>query len=54
MMMHRIWIGMIDHYFFFVESMSHNQRLGVLESKLANLSFAHRSTLHQVIFHLAK
>ncbi|KAI8886919.1 RhoGAP-domain-containing protein [Backusella circina FSU 941] len=36
------------------KSMSHNQRLGVLESKLATLSYAHRSTLHQVIVHLAK
>ncbi|KAI8967725.1 hypothetical protein BDF20DRAFT_839935 [Mycotypha africana] len=36
------------------KGMSQAQRFGLLETKLSNLSLAHRSTLHYLIRHLAK
>lgn len=37
-----------------LENMPQNQRFNLLETKLSNLSLAHRSTLHSIIRHLSK
>ncbi|KAI8889257.1 hypothetical protein K501DRAFT_329336 [Backusella circina FSU 941] len=38
----------------YMSNISRTQRLSLLENKLSELSFASRSTLHQLIFHLSK
>ncbi|RCH87466.1 hypothetical protein CU098_006866, partial [Rhizopus stolonifer] len=39
---------------YFSQNMPQNQRFNMLENKLANMSLAHRSTLHYLVCHLSK